>query len=340
MSKFLLNDEDVAARIAADFIPVAGSIERLQPDRYGWEETPASRWFVPMAQEAFRQFAPAGFWEQFKSYQGLYIVGADGRPYGYRVVWELPPRALLESLDEAMVGFRKFPPAKVELDPADVAAVGAPVLDSTTSAVRVYSRVRPIPQDAGPANAGVGRDHLWIFADEVKEIVATAGGPGTRTALPARLAARLARFTLLDHVRNIGRPYDATAVSRALFHVTLRSRTDARYRFHLEGDFACERADPESGFDGKTGIEGAIEGELEIDSSTAKVVRWRAYGEGRAWGQTDTGPPAGKYPMVWAMVETADETAQVVPPIWYGLGPVWKAQYLRPTLAPGATVAK
>ncbi|KAF0246031.1 MAG: hypothetical protein FD180_1095 [Planctomycetota bacterium] len=333
MSRGLLNDARVAKRISDDFVPASAGIERVQPDRYGWDESAVSRWFVPMAKDAFAKFAPKGWWEEFKTYQGIYVVGADGTTYAYRVVWELPPEELLKTLDAAHAEFAKKPPAKIELTADSVRSADFHLLDPSTSAVRVFSRVRPVPDGAPEGNRGVGRDHFWVFAPEVKEILDAGGEAGASVAMPSRIAARLVRFTLLDHVRNIGHPYDESQVKRADFPMWLKSRTDERRSFAFIGTFLSERDDPENGEQGKTGVEGTIEGEFEVDVKTAKIVRWRAFASGHAWGQTDTSPPKGKYPMVWAMVEADDATARAVPPVWYGLSPVWKKIYLRPSLA-------
>lgn len=84
MSRVLLNDPQVAKTITQYFVPVSGAIERLQPSRYGNPESDASRWFQTMAKAALKKHAPSQWWEKFRSYQGLYVVGADGTCYDYQ----------------------------------------------------------------------------------------------------------------------------------------------------------------------------------------------------------------------------------------------------------------
>lgn len=321
MSRALLNDERVSRRIAADFVPVSGGIERLQPSRYGWPATDSSRWFEPMARKAFDRFAPKGWWEQFQTYQGLYVAGPDGRPYAYRVVWELPPEELLKTLDAALEEHRKRPPDRIEIPDKTVERAAPPAADASTSVIRVTSRVRD-----NPAQKGIGRDHLWIFAAEAREIA--------RGVLPPPILARLVRFHLLDHTRNIGVPYGEKDVSRAQFALKgLREKGGVR-TFALAGSYAAERFDDEQ--KEKVGVEGMLEGEIDVDVEKSKIVRFRLYGEATAWGDVKrTGAPEGRYKLVFALVEADDALARSVPPVWHSLSPIWTPLYTNPKLALG-----
>ena len=74
MSRALLNDPELSKFISANFVPLAASIEALQPSRYGGQESESSRWFVGLARQAFEKYAPKGWWEEFKSYQGTQVA--------------------------------------------------------------------------------------------------------------------------------------------------------------------------------------------------------------------------------------------------------------------------
>lgn len=325
MSRALFNDPQVSKRIADDFIPASGGIERLQPSRYGWHETASSRWFEPMARKAFDAFAPKGWWDQYQTYQGIYVVGPDGTPYAYRVVWELPPAELLKTFDGALEAYKKRPPAKVDIAQKTVESEAPPAPDAGTSVVRVYSRVRAGNGGPHPDYKGIGRDHLWIFGDEVREMLETG-------ALPRKVAARIVRFHLLDNGRNIGKPYDEKDVRQAEFSLKALKRDGALRSFGFEATFAAERDDVEE--KEKVGIEGRLEGEFDVDEQKAKIVRFRAYGEAKAWGDVvRTGAPEGKYPLVFAMVDADDVVARSVPPVWHSISPVWTPIYVEAKLA-------
>ncbi len=325
MSRALLNDPDVGRRIREEFIPASGGIERLQPDRYGWNETASSRWFVAMAKEAFANFAPKGFWEEFGSYQGLYVVGPDGTPYAYRVVWQLPPAELLKTLDEAEKAYQEHPPGKVRLDEKSIAEEAPGATDPSTSVLRVCSRVRD------GSSPGIGRDQMWIFRDEVEELIRAGDSPGVEVPLPRPIVARLVRFQLLDNTRNIGMPFGESDVRKAEFVMTAFRTAEGRRSYSFRGAYSSERHDEEN--DEQVGVEGILEGEVEVDLAKSRIVRFRAYGEAQAWGDVKrTGAPAGKYPLLIAIVEADDAIARSVPPVWYGLSPIWSPIYTHPNI--------
>src|SRR5437868_5918567 len=127
--------------------------------------------------------------------QGFYVAAADGTAYGWFNDRDVPE--VTAFMNRALARFRAHPPPAVEIPAADrVASISTP--DPTTSIVRVFTRIRPLPEGADSLNAGVGRDHLWIYADEVREMLAAGAG---EFPLPRALAARIARFHLVDNVR-------------------------------------------------------------------------------------------------------------------------------------------
>lgn len=327
MSRGLLNDERVAARISEAFVPVSGAIEKLQPSRYGGKETDASRWFETMAKSAFETFDAKAFWDEFGSYQGLYVVGPDGTAYGYKVVWQLTPAGVLSWLDASLARHRASPPAKASITDAAVAAAAPAAPPAGVSVLTVFSRVRPVPQGADPSiGKGVGRDHLWIWAEELR-LLASATEKDT-PVFPRRVLGRLVRFTLLDHTRNVGRCFESAEVLRVDASL---SRGDRPGDWTFTIDFLCEAVDPENGDDGKSGSEGKLEGAFTVDSSAA-ITKFRAYGEGKAWGRLDTGAPRGKYPVVWALVHTEDAAERAIAPFWQSVSPVFEPEYRKALL--------
>ena len=92
--------------IKENFIPVSGAVEHLQPSRYGTAESEASRWFGPVAKRALKDYAPAGFFEQFGSYQGMYVAGPDGTPFEYKIGLAYDPEEFIEILQSALLKSR------------------------------------------------------------------------------------------------------------------------------------------------------------------------------------------------------------------------------------------
>jgi hypothetical protein len=323
MSRVLLNDPRVANKITENFVPVSGAIERLQPSRYGNPESASSRWFQLMAKAALEEYAPPSWWEQFQSYQGLYVVGADGTCYDYQIVWELPPKKYLAIMEQALAKFSADEPQPVEIEDAVVEAAAPAAPDPSTSVLRVFSRIGPVSE-----GGGIGRDHLWFFQDEVRELMQAAKRAGDEPfPMPATIAGRLVRFHLLDTTRNVSPAFSEEGVSKAEF--TVRAISEASTpRFVFQGEYDSKGKSEESGED--FGMAGWLQGEFKVDAKQLKVERFRAYGEATASGENVAGAPEGNYPVVFAIVEAYDEISKAVPPLYHDISPVWRSVYRNP----------
>lgn len=316
MSRVLLNNRTLANKISRDFIPFAGSIERLQPSRYGGAETATSRWFQKKAKLAFAEFAPAGWWENFKTYQGFYVMAPNGKSYSYQVVWELTPSEVVTELERALTAYAASPPSKVSIPKADPSS--KPLRPPKgASILRVFSRIRPVPANSHESNKGIGRDHMWITRREVKAML------GSKT-LPDTVVARLIRFQLVDNVRNVSPAFDDKDVKKANFRSKLRGDI-----LVFEGEFVCQGKTTE----GKPfGMSGTVEGQFQLDSTTKKITRCRAFAKTTAHGESTPEAPSKPYSMVFAIVDAYDSVGFSVPPTAYGLSPLFRASYLNPAL--------
>jgi hypothetical protein len=195
-----------------------------------------------------------------------------------------------------------------------IAAAAAPFAktpDPTTSVVRVFSRIRPLPEGAHVLNTSVGRDHLWIYADEVRQMLAaSAEDRETPFPLPPSLAARMTRFHLIDNVRGEPDMWEANQIKQADFTLRRVADTNTTRTFAFTGTFAQELPN------GERGQHGTIEGEFTAYKESAMITHFRAYSGGEAWGAstyTQHAPP-GRFPLVMAMVETDDAVSRIVPP--------------------------
>ncbi|HVL39092.1 MAG TPA: hypothetical protein VM328_06845, partial [Fimbriimonadaceae bacterium] len=102
------------------------------------------------------------------------------------------------------------------------------------------------------------------------------------------------------------------------FEVRVERLGEGSYRFTGPVHLATE--------DDTRGLEGRLDGEIQVHAG--RLRRFRGFFQGKAWGQgTYTpGAPAGKFPLVIAMVETADPLSRIVGPQGAIIGP----EYLRP----------
>lgn len=317
MSRALINDKALAEDISRNFIPFAASVERLQPSRYGGSESDSSIWFQKHAKAAFAKYAPKGWWEQFQTYQGFYVLGPDGSCHSYKVAWKISPGQLRAELSQALGRYKKSPPNSVSVPPPTTSS--SPIRPPKgVSVLRVFSRIRPLPSGAPASNRGIGRDHMWITSQEVKSCLKSG-------KLPPTVISRLIRYQLLDHVRNVSPGFEGTDVKTAHFQSSLVGKDTLEFSGRFDSKGRTNNGKP-------FGMKGTIKGRLTLDSATNRVTRCRAFSKATAFGESTPEAPKGTYPMQFAIVEVNDMAARRVPPTYYGLSPLFRKDYLNSVL--------
>jgi hypothetical protein len=283
--------------LQTEFIPVVGNTHELQNGR-----SPAREWFMKMATSVNAKVL------QGQTSQGFYVAAPDGTAYGFnnnRTVDRVSG-----FMDQSLKKWRENPGDRVLISEDDVNAPFSRKPDAGVTVVRVYSRIKPLPEGCHELNRGVGRDHLWIYPEEAKLIAETTERD---LPLPRTLSMRLVRFHLVDNVRGEPDFWKPDEVKRAEFKLR-RSNSGA---YTLTGNYSMSTAS------GDRGLEGALEGQLRL--SGGKIVSFKAFGKATAWGAgTYTPrPPEGKFPLLFAFQVTQDEASKVVPP----QGNLWGNEY-------------
>ena len=280
-------------------MPVSANTHDLQ-----WRSSAAQRFFMSVT-DGTKDPGLTKVRAESSDPQGWYIVGADGTSYGWSN--DHDPADAQRFMNRGLAGYRKHSPKPVEVTQAEIDEPFAVSPDPTTSVVHVYSRIRPLPEDVWGLNRGVGRDFLWVYAEEV-DAMARAALSDEPFALPEALVRRIVRFHLVDDVRGTPDMWGPHEVHRQRFTAMRIGDAGATIRIRFSGDFAMHNK--------KRGYVGAIDGELELDPAARKVTRFRAYAKGPAWGagsQTPF-PPPGRFTLHIAMVEGDEEITRVVPP--------------------------
>src|SRR5687768_11001757 len=183
------SDPGIIKRLQTEFVPVVGNTHELQNGR-----SPARDWFMKMAASVNARV------NNGNTAQGFYIAGPDGTAYGFnnnrtveRVNW---------FMDNSLKKLRESPPKATAIDPADLNAPFARTPGPSVSVMRVFARIRPLPEGCSDLNKGIARDHFWIYPSEVKEMYRlTEHGLNEPIPLPRSVVARLTRFHLVDNVR-------------------------------------------------------------------------------------------------------------------------------------------
>lgn len=297
---FTFNQPKIIDRLNKEFVPFSGNTIELQTD-YGAEYSGA-KWFMPMSNQTQCHV-------QGQTTQGMYISGADGTAY----CWKNTPgiTATLRFMDEGLKAFKERPPKTIEIDEKELKEKFSRAPRESTSVIEVYSRVRPIPEGADSRNANIGRDYLWIYDDEIKEIAAAADRESDSFDLPEFLVARIVRYGLVDIIRGEPDYWESKEVRHAEFSATRISSDDAQATVGFHGKFGQATVLL------LRGLEGHIDGQFTIDKKTNKVSHFRAYAKCEAWGASTwstRGVPAGKFPLVFGMVDVNDAVSKDVPP--------------------------
>jgi hypothetical protein len=311
-------DDRVIQRLGTEFIPVTANTQELQ-----WRRSPTQAFFLK-AVAGTQSETLSKEMDRSQDPQGMYILGADGTSYGF--INDHDPADVLRFMDRGLRGFRAQPPRPAVISDAEVAAPWTVRPPEGGAVVRVFSRIRPLPEKVWGLNRGVGRDFLWLYPEDVQGLVAGSGGAGPAAAgaparLPEALLARIARFHLVDGVRGTPDMWGAGEVRRQAFQAKVLRQVGHVRTLALRGEFAM-RGTRRSAVGARERVEqgytGVLEAEIDLDVSAGRLLRFRALGEGDAWGEgTYTPyPPPGRFRLLIAMVEAApaDEIARTVPP--------------------------
>lgn len=257
------------------------------------------------------------------SVQGLYVMGPDGQMYGW--INDKEPSEVNRFLDRALAAYKRSPPHRVDVPSSLIQDRYTTPPAASTSVVRVFSRIRPLPPGADRINESVGRDHLWIYGEDIREILAAARSAGNASfRLPSSLVGRMARYHLIDNVRGEPDMWENSDVRKADFTARQVGSQGNIAKFAMAGTFQqCTSSN-------KRGLQGSIQGEFEIDEKTMKIAHFRAFAWGQAWGESTycPGAPKSYFPMVFALVDSDDRLAHAVPP----QALAWEDDYVHPHL--------
>jgi hypothetical protein len=289
-----------------------------------------SKWFEPIAQRAMSQFAPPGFWKEFKTYQGMYVVGSNGAVYDYKVGLPHDPTYFVAALAKGLADSNKASLSKsARANTRLTNERNILSIDPSTSVVRVYSRIIPLPANSSISERSGGRDHMWILRREVEEILGSNGGLEGFN-LPPSLVARMVRFHLLNNVGNIMSAFSEKQLRRAIFKAKKKTSQGDLLTYSFTGDYSCHAA-PRADDAGEGSMEGTINGEFDVDRKSNMVVRFRAYSEGFSLGRNNSLIKAVKYPVSIAMVEVNDQIGRTVIPFWANI-PMFAPTYTNPQI--------
>jgi hypothetical protein len=306
-----LSEPAIAQRLQRDYVPVALTHERLLagPFRDSW---------LRIVREANPRW-------QGGSTQGYYILSSRGAG----LAWDNHPPRLAHYL---ALGLQFARNGRGGFTPSQALEYTAPVAPPAGAAViKLFTRIRPLPAGAGEWNTLLGRDFMWITAEEIRELRQRSASGG-EFPLPRTLVTRLLVYHLVDNVRGQVWAYQTGALRGPGLTGRVTRSTGANRTLAVSGSFSKRDSHPPQWTD--RGHEGTVAGEIEIDIARDRVARFRLFADCRAWSDAvydPRRPPSGRYPIQTAAIEATDALSRRIPPEPALAGP----HYLRPELPPG-----
>jgi hypothetical protein len=300
--------------LARDFIPAAANTASLAPEeKKGRNWCESSRFIEKIIEQS-------GLRKQDESQtaQGYYAFSAAGDYYGSINTHD--PDQVLAILDRARKAFAAKPPAKVQLRETSLGPESA--LPAGALVLRVFSRILPLPEGLGELqrrrNGQLGRDHLWLLKEDAEAILSKLRDAEEADA-PDALSRRLCRFHLTDNVRGESDLWGPDEIKKRSFKVSRVARTETLLTVKLTGSYAMRMTGIQvEGRDKKSemGLEGVLEGILEIDPTRRVFKDAKIHASAAGWGASTFTPdePPGRFPIQFAMVVASDDVAKQVAP--------------------------
>jgi hypothetical protein len=299
-------DDQLIARLGTEFIPVTANTQELQ-----WRRSPAQKFYLSLVKNTDSETLRKQ-WASSSDPQGMYILGPDGTPYGFTNDHE--PKDIQRFINAGLKGYQKHPPKQVEIKEADILAPWTVVPPAGSAVVRVFARIRPLPEKVRGLNRSIGRDFLWIYPEELESLK-------TQAELPSSLVGRIVRFHLVDSVRGTPTLWSKNEVQavRSEAHLLKQEGNVRSMAFSIDFTMVGRRQSALGDRERvQQGYAGRLDGELDLDVKTGQLLRFRAFAAGKAWGEgTYTpNPPPGKFRLLVSMVEAQeqDRIASTVPP--------------------------
>ena len=293
------SDAEILRMAREDFVAVAADdwYQRRRQDAEG-------RFFISVAEQGPRKGAGGS------TRQGIYALTASGKLLAYKNAGQNPD-VMREVITDARRKWKALPESERKPGAVQVGDAGAtdPQFTRTPPAkgliLNAFARLLDREADgrfkdaSGDTGRGdeASRDHLWITEAEWKSLVPAAPRVGEKFPLPERIAARLARFHLVDHTRGEPNFWSAEDVRTSRLSLVVEEAGAKTMKLRLEGNVLlstdADTAKAQRGYDAR------VRGLLEFDRERKAFTRFDIVAVGDHWGRgVHTGPArSGRTPL-------------------------------------------
>lgn len=308
----VFSNETVISRLKTGFVPYAGD-----------------KWYLNRQQDADGRFLARlaaqrdGAIKKADAPQGVYVATPGGVLLAYD---HFRPNAesFLALLDRATAAAQRQATEPIVDAAAGDAAPADPRFRRNPppggQVLNVYTRI-PLAQTetVWTPNQATGRDHLWLTEGDLRALRPPEWRAGARYPVPPALAARIARFHLVDNVR--GEPPFWAASDLQASNLFLSVEDAAARRVRLEGTVRLMSSNGGAPRTFEARVQGYLAWSKAADGGNVDEERldrfdWLAWGEASGEGPYTKGAPAGRFPLVIAasLAPANDVAAQTVPP--------------------------
>ncbi|MBP97421.1 hypothetical protein CMK18_15840 [Candidatus Poribacteria bacterium] len=159
------------------------------------------------------------------------------------------------------------------------------------TALNLY--VRDLPHQSNQVNTDWNLDHIWLTADEMRELIPENLLTGHIYSFPESLSRRIAKLHLVDIVRGESPRWKNDDLKRVEMKLRVQQVTTDEVDLYLEGLVENEAAPSyninpfsKQKVDMPRGIKLELQGYLKYNQSTKKIDRFDVTASGLRWGAT------------------------------------------------------
>ncbi len=302
-------DPEIIRMCQEQFVPVTGDdwYQRRRKDREG---------------EFFRNLA-AKSGKQGHTLQGIYLFAADGTPLAYKNAGH-DPEFIRRMMQQALGQFARLPAAQRKPAVEDPGLPdpnydrgppeGGLILTAFTRILDFKNGEYRLGTCTATGGEKAARDHVWITAAEVKALAPARTEVGFRYPLPRAIAARLARYHLIDNTRGEPELWAPEDVRAQRFSLVVAAASSEAVEIRLEGEAVLTtNIDPKKA---ERGYEVRLSGILRYRPARSTFDRFDMTAVGTHWGEHTHNSPArpGRTLLGQSFELAADRPGDRVPP--------------------------
>ena len=260
------------------------------------------------------------------------MLTAAGKLLGYKNAGQ-NPQAMHDAIRRGLAEWSKLLESERAPGSIDVPDLRSRELDPTYTRTppdgglisTVYSRVLERGDDgelktcSAEASSKIGlfagQDHLWLTREEWKRLIPDRPTEGQRVTVPDQIAARIARYHLVDNTKGEPFMWERDEIRRLNLELTIEEVSPSEVRLRIDGEVTL--ATDSDLVAAKRGYEAHLLGHIDYSRQEDAITRFDVLAIGDFWGQGAIAHQKrdGAFPLAIAFeLASGDKPADRVPP--------------------------